>query len=34
MGESAGAKDLSITSSERRPEGYPLKLVRAAAENW
>jgi hypothetical protein len=34
MGESSGAKDSSITSSELRLEGYHLKLARAAAKNW
>jgi hypothetical protein len=34
MGESSGAKDSIITSSEVRPEVYHLKLVRAAMESW
>jgi hypothetical protein len=34
MGESSGAKDSSITSSKLHLEGYHLKLLRAAAENW
>jgi hypothetical protein len=34
MGESSGAMDSSITNSKLRPEGYHLKLVRAAVENW
>jgi hypothetical protein len=33
MGESLGAKDSSITSSELHPEGYHPKLTRAATEN-
>jgi hypothetical protein len=32
MGESSGAKDSSITSSEFHPVGYHSKLVRAAME--
>jgi hypothetical protein len=32
MGEGSGVKDSSITSSEHHPEGYHLKLVRAAME--
>jgi hypothetical protein len=34
MGESSGAKDPSITSSELYLEGYHSKLARAAIENW
>jgi hypothetical protein len=34
MGESSGVKDSSITSSELRPEGYHLKLVRVAMKTW
>jgi hypothetical protein len=34
MGESSGAKDSSITSSELRSERYNPKLARAASENW
>jgi hypothetical protein len=32
MGESLGVIDPSITSFELRPEGYHLKLVRAATK--
>jgi hypothetical protein len=34
MGESSGAKDSSITSSELCPEDYHPKLARACIENW
>jgi hypothetical protein len=34
MGESSGAKDPGITSSELRLEGYQLKLARAVAAIW
>jgi hypothetical protein len=34
MGESSGVKDSSITRSELHPEGYHLKLMRAAMKNW
>jgi hypothetical protein len=34
MGESSGVKDSSITRSELCPEGYHLKLTRAAMETW
>jgi hypothetical protein len=32
MGESSGAKDSTITRFELHPEGYHLKLMRAAME--